>query len=149
LRVERRGPAEGAGRLVVVEGVDQRQPLIKETLRLGVPGRDRVVVRAQSGEQRRRPFLGRSLVVLSESRESQEAEGENEHGGFHMASLRLRWLNDLRHHADHSLAGHGSPGFAGRTVERSLTIPQIEGKTQGLKPNQLRRLEKMYQRRIP
>jgi GTP-binding protein HflX len=32
--------------------------------------------------------------------------------------------------------------------ERSLAIPQIEGKTQGLKPSQLRRLEKMYQRRI-
>jgi GTPase len=33
--------------------------------------------------------------------------------------------------------------------ERSLVIPQIEGKTLGLKPNQLRKLEKMYQRRIP
>ncbi|MEP7341017.1 MAG: GTPase HflX [Acidobacteriota bacterium] len=33
--------------------------------------------------------------------------------------------------------------------ERSLVIPQIEGKTLGLKPNQLQRLEKMYQRRIP
>jgi GTP-binding protein HflX len=33
--------------------------------------------------------------------------------------------------------------------ERSLAIPQIEGKTQGLKPNQLRRLEKFYQRRLP
>ncbi|MEO6725395.1 MAG: GTPase HflX [Blastocatellia bacterium] len=32
---------------------------------------------------------------------------------------------------------------------RSLVIPQIEGKTLGLKPNQLQRLEKMYQRRIP
>jgi GTP-binding protein HflX len=34
-------------------------------------------------------------------------------------------------------------------VEGSLAIPQIEGKTQGLKPNQLRRLEKIYQRRLP
>ena len=33
--------------------------------------------------------------------------------------------------------------------ERSLAIPQIEGKTQGLKPNQIKRLEKFYQRRIP
>jgi GTP-binding protein HflX len=33
--------------------------------------------------------------------------------------------------------------------KRSLAIPQIEGKTHGLKPNQLRRLAKMYQRRIP
>ncbi len=32
---------------------------------------------------------------------------------------------------------------------RSLAIAQIEGKTLGLKANQLRRLEKMYQRRIP
>jgi GTP-binding protein HflX len=36
-----------------------------------------------------------------------------------------------------------------RIDERSLAIPQIEGKTQGLKPNQLRRLEKLYRRRIP
>src|SRR6185295_18863011 len=36
-----------------------------------------------------------------------------------------------------------------RVDERSLAIPQIEGKTQGLKPNQLRRLEKLYRRRIP
>jgi GTPase len=34
-------------------------------------------------------------------------------------------------------------------TERSLAIPQIEGKTQGLKPNQLKRLERIYQRRIP
>jgi GTPase len=36
-----------------------------------------------------------------------------------------------------------------RVVEGSLAIPQIEGKTQGLKPNQIRRLEKIYQRRLP
>lgn len=34
-------------------------------------------------------------------------------------------------------------------LKRSATIPQIEGKTLGLKANQLQRLEKMYQRRIP
>ena len=35
----------------------------------------------------------------------------------------------------------------GRNGEK--TIPHIEGKTQGLKANQLQRLEKMYQRRLP
>ncbi len=34
-------------------------------------------------------------------------------------------------------------------TERSLAIPQIEGKTQGLKPGQLKRLERIFQRRIP
>lgn len=34
-------------------------------------------------------------------------------------------------------------------LARSTTIPQIEGKTLGLKANHLQRLEKMYQRRIP
>jgi GTPase len=36
-----------------------------------------------------------------------------------------------------------------RTKQRSFAIPTIEGKTLGLKPNQLKRLEKMYQRRLP
>jgi GTP-binding protein HflX len=35
------------------------------------------------------------------------------------------------------------------SIERSDLIAQIEGKTLGLKANQIRRLEKMYQRRIP
>ena len=74
----------------------------------------------------------------------------------------MHTINILRHHCN--AFGICQPGQTGATQqltnllsesrsqrvdERSLAIPQIEGKTQGLKPNQLRRLEKLYRRRIP
>ena len=40
-------------------------------------------------------------------------------------------------------------GLTIRTSERGVFISTIHGNLHGLKPNQIRRLEKLYQRRIP
>ena len=62
LRVERRGPLERADGLVVVEPVQEVEPLVEEPLRLGTRSRDRVMDVADAGKEllRRRGGADRS-----------------------------------------------------------------------------------------
>ena len=64
LGIEFRGMAEGACCLIVIEGVDESQSLIKEFLRLGIAGRDGMVQIAQAGHHGHWPRLSMIRVVL-------------------------------------------------------------------------------------
>jgi GTP-binding protein HflX len=65
----------------------------------------------------------------------------------HRASCRGE--HDHKRSAADGPLGHSRSGGHSPRPERRSLIALIEGKTLGLKANQLRRLEKMYQRRIP
>jgi hypothetical protein len=84
--------AEGADRLVVVERVDEPEPLVEVALRLGHARRDRVMVAAEVVEQGDAVRRGGRVVVLGPRRRRDE-EHEEGQGTANRSHARARIMD--------------------------------------------------------
>ena len=91
VRVEVSRALERAHGLVVVEGIDEAQPLVEKLLRLGALRRDRVTERAHAFDERRLILVShRMLLVLCQRRATRQKQREEKGRELHLTILLSR-----------------------------------------------------------